>query len=256
MLWSFKRWLRPILLSDTYGRDSLVAPEALAKDAGNTWLARASRRRMEAEQLRDSALAVAGLLTRQIGGPSVYPPQPASVTIEGTYGKLPWKTSEGADRYRRALYTFSKRTAPFAMSQTFDAPSGEACMARRESGDTALQALTVLNDELFIEAALELGRRTIDACPDGSPHAVIPYLFQRILVRDPSSDELKILAAYYDQQRAELAASPDSLQQLGLGNAETRKVQPAAQSTPDPLVAAATLTARILLNSDEFINRN
>src|SRR5205085_171776 len=94
----------------------------------------------------------------RLGGPSVFPPQPSGVTSEGTYGALPWTVSAGPERYRRGLYTFSKRTAPYAMFNTFDGPSGEACVARREVSNTPLQALTLLNDAVFVEAAQALGR--------------------------------------------------------------------------------------------------
>ena len=247
--WSFKRWLRQILLSDSYARSSQVTTTHLKADANNQHLARSSRRRMEAEQLRDAALASAGLLTRTIGGPSIYPPQPASVTTEGTYGKLAWPESHGADRYRRALYTFSKRTAPFAMLATFDAPSGESCVARREAGDTPLQALTVLNDALFMEAAKELGYRT--ATPANSPDAIVRQLFHKILLREPTPDELSELSKYLMDQVSAIKQSTGSLNSLGKGNSETN-----LREQPDPMIAAATLLARVLLNTDEFINRN
>lgn len=248
-LWSFKRWLRQILVSDTYAQSSDVSPASLNNDPANTALSRSSRKRLEAEQLRDAALAAAGLITRTVGGPSVYPPQPASVTTEGTYGKLPWPESHGADRYRRALYTFSKRTAPFAMLTTFDAPSGESCIARREAGDTPLQALTVLNDALFMEAAKELGHRTATA--SNSPDAIVRQLFHKILLREPTSDELAELSEYLMHQVSQVTATEDSLKALGKGNAET-----GSRDRPDPMMAAATLLARVLFNTDEFINRN
>src|SRR5690606_36122867 len=100
-------------------------------------------------------------------GPTVFPPQLPSITREGAYGPLEWKVSEGEDRYRRGLYTFAKRTAPYATFHTFDAPSGEACVARREVSNTPLQALTLLNDEVFIEAAQALGRQA--AALEGGP---------------------------------------------------------------------------------------
>ena len=102
----------------------------MEKDPQNKLLARATRVRLDAELMRDALLHASGLLSEKIGGPSVFPPQPSGVATEGTYGPLTWKVSEGADRYRRGLYTFSKRTAPYAMFTTFDAPSGEACLAR------------------------------------------------------------------------------------------------------------------------------
>ncbi|MCC6509017.1 MAG: DUF1553 domain-containing protein, partial [Pirellulaceae bacterium] len=254
MMWSFKRWLRPIVLSETYGRSSHIEGGALAKDASNIYAARSSRRRLEGEQLRDAALVSAGLLSRTLGGPSVFPPQPAAVTTEGTYGKMQWQESRGADRYRRALYTFSKRTAPFAMLATFDAPSGEACVARREAGDTPLQALTLLNDTLFMEAAQELGYRTVTGAATSSPDAIVRLLFHRILLREPTADELADLSKYLMDQVKQLTSSQETSgqwQTLGAGNPETTK-----DAKPDPVVAAATLTARVLLNTDEFINRN
>ncbi len=249
LAWSFKRWLRQLVLSETYARTTSISSEGLSQDPTNQYSSRVSRKRMEAEQLRDAALASAGLLSRKIGGPSVYPPQPASITTEGTYGKLPWPESHGADRYRRGLYTFSKRTAPFAMLTTFDAPSGESCVARRESGDTPLQALTVLNDTMIMEAAKELGYRV--ATPSPSPDAIVRQLMHRILLREPTPDELADLSQYLMDQASAIGASTGSLQALGKGNAETNTRQ-----QPDAMIAAATMLARVLLNTDEFINRN
>src|SRR5439155_15145754 len=125
-----------------------------------------------------------GLISAKVGGPSVFPPQPTGVTSEGTYGALGWKVSEGPDRYRRGLYTFSKRTAPYAMFSTFDAPSGEACLARREVSNTPLQALTLLNDSVIVEASQALGR-AIAARKDSTENRAIE-LFRRCLVRPPS----------------------------------------------------------------------
>ena len=156
--WSMKRMHKLIVMSATYQQSSRATPELLAKDPENRLLARGPRVRLEAEVIRDAALRASGLLSERIGGPSVFPPQPPGVTTEGTYGGLEWKVSPGGDRYRRGLYTFTKRTAPFAMATTFDAPSGEVCVARREVSNTPLQALTLLNDPVFEEAAQALGR--------------------------------------------------------------------------------------------------
>src|SRR5262249_11400 len=131
------------------------------RDPDNVLLARGSRFRLDAEIVRDAALKAAGVLSEKMGGPGVYPPQPASVTTEGTYGKVDWKASEGEDRYRRSLYIFMKRTAPFAMSTTFDAPSGEACLARRDVSNSPLQALTLLNDQMFVEAAEAMAKQVM-----------------------------------------------------------------------------------------------
>ncbi len=142
--WSIKAMHRLIVTSATYRQSSRVTPELLAKDRDNRLLARGPRVRLEAEVIRDSVLQASGLLSERIGGPSVFPPQPPGVTTEGTYGGLAWNVSQGADRYRRGLYTFTKRTAPYAMFATFDAPSGEVCVARRDVSNTPLQALTLL----------------------------------------------------------------------------------------------------------------
>src|SRR5690606_12552238 len=142
--WSMKQLHRLIVTSATYRQSSHVSPELLKRDPLNVLLARGPRFRVNAETVRDIGLVASGLLSPKVGGPSVYPPQPASVTALA-YGNTPWKPTEGEDRYRRSLYTFSKRTAPFAAYSVFDAPTGESCIARRERSNTALQALTMLN---------------------------------------------------------------------------------------------------------------
>ena len=161
--WSIKRLHRLVTSSATYRQSSRVGQQLLARDSANELLARGPRIRLEAEQVRDSVLRISGLLSEKIGGPSVFPPQPASVTTEGTYGSLAWNVSPGEDRLRRSLYTFAKRTSPYAMFMTFDGPSGEACIARREVTNTPLQALTMLNDTVFIEAAQSLGSANLFA---------------------------------------------------------------------------------------------
>src|SRR4029077_17765198 len=146
---------------------------------------------------------IAGLLSEKVGGPSVFPPQPPGVTSEGTYGALAWKVSEGQDRYRRGLYTFTKRTAPYAMFNTFDAPSGEACVARREVSNTPLQALTLLNDPVFEEVAQTLGRQM--AKEQSSPESRMVHLFRRCLSRAPTADELELLIHFYRNQKERCA---------------------------------------------------
>ena len=142
-----------------------------------------------------------------MGGPGVYPPQPASVTSEGTYGRIEWKPSEGEDRYRRSLYTFIKRTAPFAMATTFDAPTGESCIARRDVSNSPLQALTLLNDEMFMEAARALGAKTMAAAKDDATR--IAYALRRCVTRPPAADELATMQAFVAAQRARKVADKD-----------------------------------------------
>jgi hypothetical protein len=240
--WSLKRMHQMIVMSATYQQSSRVTPELLAKDPDNRLLARGPRVRLEAEQVRDSALRASGLLSNKIGGPSVFPPQPAGVTTEGTYGQLPWKVSEGPDRYRRGLYTFSKRTAPYAAFATFDAPSGEVCVARREVSNTPLQALTLLNDPVFVEAAQALGRMMIER-PGATPRR-IDYLFRRCLTRPPTREEAALLAEFLEAQRRRFA-DPRSKPQDVAGPGETNVAERAAW----------TALARALLNLDEAITK-
>ena len=240
--WSIKRLHRLLTSSATYRQSSHVSPELLAKDPSNELLARGPRFRLEAELIRDLALRVSGVLSEKIGGPSVFPPQPASVTTEGTYGSLAWTVSVGEDRYRRSLYTFSKRTSPYAMFMTFDGPSGEACIARREVTNTPLQALTMLNDTVLVEAAQSLGREFASRVESDSEK--LKYLFRRCVTRPPNGEELPLLQRFFDEQSARLERKElDSIAIAGPGeNAIGR--------------AAWTLVARALLNLDETITRD
>ena len=241
--WDLKRFHRSLTTSATYRQSSKVTAGLLARDPGNEWLARGPRSRLEAEIVRDAALRISGLLSDKMQGPSVFPPQPASVTTEGTYGGLAWNVSPGEDRYRRTLYTFSKRTAPFAMSLTFDAPSGEACVARREVTNTPLQALTLLNDTVFIEAAQALGREF--ASSEGSVPERLQRVFRRCLTRPPTEDELAMVQRFYNTQRARLESNQlDSKLVAG----------PGSDNVIDR--AAWTLVARSLLNVDELVAKH
>jgi len=246
--WSLKALHRLIVTSATYRQSSQVTPELLKKDPQNLLLARGPRVRLEAELVRDAALRASGLFSPKLGGPSVFPPQPPGVTSEGTFGGLPWTVSPGGDRYRRGLYTFSKRTAPFAMFNTFDAPSGEACVARREVSNTPLQALTLLNDPVFIEAAQALGRSAaapVANAPGSPDEARAARLFRQCLTRPPEPDELKLLVKFYRDQRQRFANS--KLNVTGL----------AGPGVGDPVERAAwTATARALLNTDEAITKD
>lgn len=197
--WSMKKLHRLIVTSQTYRQTSARSDEAGGIDPENVLLSRGSRFRLDAEIIRDSALKAAGLLSGKMGGPGVYPPQPASVTTEGTYGKVDWKTSEGEDRHRRSLYTFIKRTAPFAMATTFDAPTGESCLARRDVSNSPLQALTLLNDQMFVEAAQAMAKAVIATSPNDE--ARLRDVFRRCLTRPPAEDEMAMLNAFLQKQR-------------------------------------------------------
>ncbi len=197
--WSMKKLHRFLVTSATYKQSSRTTPELAQKDPGNVLLSRGSRFRLDAEIIRDASLKAAGLLSPKMGGPGVYPPQPVSVTTEGTYGKFEWATSEGEDRYRRTLYTFMKRTAPFAMSTTFDAPTGESCLARREVSNSPLQALTLLNDGMFMEAAQAMAKVVMTEAQDDDGR--LQNIFRRCATRPAAEDEMGMLKGFLAKQR-------------------------------------------------------
>jgi hypothetical protein len=239
--WSLKRLDKLIVMSRTYRQSARVTPELLSRDPENIWLARGPRFRVDAELVRDAALKASGLLSEKMGGPSVFPPQLPSITKEGAYGPLDWKVSEGEDRYRRGLYTFAKRTAPYATFLAFDAPSGEACVARREVSNTPLQALTLLNDEVFIEAARSLGRQA--AALDGDAKRRATFVFRRCVTRPPASEELERIVGFYEVQRERLESGTLSAKEI------------AGSDTEGAETAAWTAVARALLNLDEAVTR-
>jgi hypothetical protein len=240
--WSMKKLHRLIVTSATYRQASRATREARSKDAENVWLARGPRVRLEAEQIRDSLLRASGLLSAKMGGPGVFPPQPAGVATEGSYNGQPWTPSPGEDRYRRGLYTFTKRTAPFAMSATFDGPSGEACQARREVSNTPLQALTMLNDQVLTEAAQALGRRAVAHPGDATAKAA--YLFRLALARPAQAEELAVLVHFHAAQRERFATDAARA---------TAAAGPGNGSAVDRAAWAAV--ARAVFNLDEFVNK-
>jgi mono/diheme cytochrome c family protein len=239
--WSVKEMHRLIVSSATYRQSSNLRPESAMKDPENILLARGARLRIEAEMVRDLTLAASGLLSSAIGGPSVYPPQPKSVT-DLSYGKFTWNTSTGPDRYRRSLYTFAKRTAPFAAYLTFDGVSGESCIPKRERSNTPLQALTLLNDEVFIEAARALAKLAMGNARDEAE--IVVQVFRRCLIRAPSPAEVTDLRGFYREQ----------LTRLGQGELDASRIHPEATKSA-PELAAWTMTARAILNLDETITK-
>ncbi len=247
--WSMKQMHRLIVTSATYRQSSYVSPEALQKDPDGKWLSRFPRVRLDAEMVRDAALRESGLLASRLGGPSVFPPQPAGVTSEGTYGALSWTVSQGADRYRRGLYTFSKRSAPYAMFATFDGPTGEVCIARREISNTPLQALTALNDEVFVETSRWLARSVLQTA-EPTDEARAMRMFRNCLARPPAPEELSRLVDFVRRQREKLKSSPDSWGPLV---PEADGPPPAGVDRAE--LAAWTLLARAVFNLDEAITK-
>ena len=244
--WSMKRMHKLIVMSASYRQASLARPELAERDPENRWLARQNRLRLPAEALRDSALFVSGLLSPAIGGPSVYPPQPDGVK-ELTYGwdTDRWQESQGPDRYRRGLYTFFQRTAPYPQMMNFDAPDSNRTSSRRRRSNTPLQALNLLNDDVSVEAARALAIRVLsEAGPDLD--ARIRRMFQITLGRLPADREAEELAESYRRQTRVLRRFPADARQIA--RIDLLDHGPVA-------VAAWTGIGRVLLNTDEFITR-
>lgn len=236
--WSRKELHRAIVTSATYRQSSVTTPELKERDPSNRLLARGPRFRIDAELVRDTMLKSSGLLSDKMFGHGVYPPQPKSVTALA-YGNVPWKPSTGEDRYRRSIYTFSKRTAPFASYTVFDAPTGEVCTAGRDRSNTPLQALTLLNDEMYLELAQHLAEVSIT--PKATEEEIVTAMFRRLLTRPPEPAEVETLLDYYHTQlerieRDELEAS------LVAGRDQASQQQ-----------AAWAMVARVLMNVDEAI---
>ncbi|MFM8420967.1 MAG: DUF1553 domain-containing protein [Verrucomicrobiota bacterium] len=245
--WDRKALHRLIVTSATYRQASSGDAASRAKDPENVWLARGPRHRLPAEVLRDRALAASGLLVGKIGGRSVKPYQPAGVWEDAGTGKS-YSQDHGEALYRRSVYTFWRRTAPPPSMLTFDAPSREVCTAKREATATPLQALVLLNDPQFLEAARVLAQA---AWRTPSPQGDAPRLaqvFHRVLGRDASPLEVEVLQQLLAQQRAVFAAKPESAQQyLKVG-----EIPPDA-SIPPAELAAATVVVSTLMNHDEFV---
>ena len=243
--WSMKAIDRLIVTSATYRQASKTRKELEAKDPDNVLLARQSRVRLSAELIRDAALSASGLLNPAIGGPSVKPPQPPGVS-EITYGSgLKWKESEGAERYRRGLYIHFQRTSPYPELVNFDAPDSRLACTRRRRSNTPLQALNLLNDLAFFEAAQGLAARTLREAPDDF-RGRLSYAFELALSRKPNAHELDELAKYFDAQKA-------LFEKDGKAAALAAPYAPDGVSRAD--MAAWVGVSRVLMNLDEFITR-
>jgi Protein of unknown function (DUF1553)/Protein of unknown function (DUF1549)/Planctomycete cytochrome C len=233
--WSMKRMLKEMVMSATYRQDSRTTPELLFADPKNRLLARGPRVRLTAEQVRDQALAVSGLLSDKMYGPSVMPYQPDKVW-QTVYNSEEWTLSEGEDRYRRAVYTFIKRTSPYPSAMMFDASSREVCVVRRIPTNTPLQALVTLNDPVYVEAAENLAKQMIGV--GESAREQISEGYKMALLHEPPGHKLSILENLYNEA-IDRYASKD---QLG------------KERTSDPRLEAMIVVATALLNLDEFIN--
>ncbi len=243
--WSMKKILRLMVTSATYRQSSDATPELEEKDPYNILLARGPRFRVPAEMVRDIALDESGLLSPRIGGPGVFPYQPAGVW-DTPYNRETWDENKTEDRYRRSIYTFVKRSAPYPSWTTFDAPSREFCTVRRVRTNTPLQALTTLNDPSFFEAAQALGREILhDGGPDATARAT--YGFRLCLTRRPTAPELSRILSYY---HSEVAHFQDDSKDAGL--VAKGYTGPSANLAD---AAAWTMVSNVLLNLDEAITK-
>jgi len=250
--WSQKEAIRQIVMSDTYKQSSVVSAESLARDPNNRLLARGPRFRPDAEVVRDVVLAVSGLLTEKVGGPSVYPPVPKNV-LEFNYVQISWPEAKGPDRYRRSLYTFRRRSMPDPALGNFDAPSGDLSCARRLRSNTPLAALTGLNEPIFVEAAQGLALRTLkEGVADDA--ARVEHAFFLCTSRRPTADEKLELLAFLAAQRERLADGWLDARSVAAGDPDKLPELPAGTTPQD--AAAWTLVSRVLLNLDETVTKN
>jgi len=246
--WRIKSIIRLIVTSATYRQSSNVTPQLLEKDPYNRLLARGPRFRLPAELIRDQALAASGLLSEKMGGPSVFPIQPEGIW-HSPYSSEKWPTSNGGDRYRRGIYTFHRRSAPYPAFMAFDKTTQEAVCTRRSRTDTPLQALTTLNDPAFIQPAAALARRIMQQGGDGTQNRA-DLAFRAVLVRSPDPIERDRMVALHDQMLRKYEAKPKEAEKLAISGLS---VPPKELSIPD--LAAWTVVSNVLLNLDETLTK-
>jgi hypothetical protein len=244
--WSMKAMHRLIVTSAAYRQSSRNRAELAAVDPRNRLLHRQNRLRLEAEVVRDVALSASGLVSEQVGGPSVFPPQPDGV-YRFTQINKNWKPDLGRNRYRRGIYTYFWRSAPHPSLTVFDAPDGNSTCTRRNRSNTPLQALTLLNDQACFEFAQGLAARILSENKTTRDDERMKNAFQLLLARAPSDYEMKRLVDLLAVQRASFEAGPTEARQL------------APKDLPHDITpaqfAAWTMVARVMLNLDEFITR-
>jgi len=251
--WSIKHMHRLIVESATYQQSSRVTPESLEKDPLNLLLARAPRVRVDGEIVRDIALSASGLLNPKVGGPSIFSPAPAFLFVPpASYGPFNWIQASGGDRYRRAIYTFRRRSTPYPMLQNFDTPNGDFSCVRRTRSNTPLQALTTLNEEAFMDAARALASRVLKE--GGKTDADrLTYAFRLCVSRSPSAEEKTELDTLLTKQRKRFAEG--SLNPMEVAKGKKDATTPMPDGVKPEQLAAFTIVSRVLLNLDETITK-
>jgi hypothetical protein len=251
--WSLKWLHRLILTSATYRQSSRVTSEQYVRDPYNRLLARGPRFRVDAEIVRDIALEASGLLNSRLGGPSVFPPAPDFLFLPpASYGPKIWNEEKGENRYRRATYTFRYRSVPYPALQTFDAPNGDFSCVRRARSNTPLQALTSLNEPIFVECARALALKTLrKSGPEDKQR--LQYAFQQCVSRRPTDEETAVLLALYERETKRFAANEPAALALTAGDPKHPSELPPGSSREQ--LAGWTAVARVLLNLDETITK-
>ena len=239
--WSLKKVLKLMVMSGTYQQSSVATPEKLELDPRNQYFARGPRVRLTAEQIRDQALAVSGLLSTKMLGPSVMPHQPDKVW-QTVYNGMDWKLSEGEDKYRRAVYTYIKRTSPYPNLLNFDGPSREFCMVRRIRTNTPLQALATLNDTVSTIVSVAMAKKMVE---DGNQDVAtsITRGYRMALFRDPDANALNKLMEFYHRMDAYYKKNKDKA--IVLTGSKENAVE----------LAPLALVAGVIINQDEFLTK-
>ncbi len=249
---SIKPIHRLIVTSATYRQDSRITAELRERDPENRLLARGPRLRLSAESIRDNALAISGLLDCTMGGPPVYPPQPAGLWKQTGRNEPVYHVDSGANRYRRGIYVVWRRAAPYPSFVNFDGPDRMSCVVRRSRTNTPLQALTLLNDEAYVEMARALTTRILTEAASESLTGKIDHAFRLCLARDPTDQERHEIVAWYQDEWEELGDQPEQIDQVTRDAVLPRSCQSAAMRRD---WAAWFTIANGLLNLDETITR-
>jgi hypothetical protein len=251
--WDLKALQKLIVMSAAYRQSSNSTPELTERDPYNRLLAHGPRFRVEGEVVRDITLAASGLLNPEIGGPSVYPPAPAFLFVPpASYSIKTWFESTGAERYRRALYTFRYRSMPYPMLDTFDTPNGDSSCVRRARSDTPLQALTTLNETLSMETARALAWKTMREGGTTDEERVT-YAFRRCVSRKPNAQEEATLEALLKKEETRYADGKRNPWDLAAEDPAKPPALPSGVTAAD--AAAWTVVSRVMLNLDETITK-